>query len=125
MVAPVAFDGEGTDHVRSMTLQRMQLGEPDDSGRRRPVPIEGEQFTVPIDTVVLALGYWPDETISKSTPNLGTHDWGLITADPDTGKTNRKEIFAGGDAVTGPDLVSTAVAAGLRAANAIHDYLSS
>jgi len=125
LVAPVAFHGEGTDHVRSMTLQRMQLGEPDASGRRRPVPIEGDQFTVPIDTVVLALGYWPDETISKSTPNLGTHDWGLISADPETGMTNRKGIFAGGDAVTGPDLVSTAVAAGLRAANAIHEYLTS
>jgi len=125
LVAPVAFHGEGTDHVRSMTLQRMQLGEPDDSGRRRPVPIEGDQFTVPIDTVVLALGYWPDDTISKNTPNLETHDWGLITADPETGKTNRSEIFAGGDAVTGPDLVSTAVAAGLRAANAIHEYLNS
>ena len=125
LVAPVSFEGDSSGHVSSMTLQRMELGEPDESGRRRPVPIDGAKFEVPVDTVVLALGYWPDETISKNTPNLETHDWGLITADPQTGKTSRREVFAGGDAVTGPDLVSTAVAAGLRAADAIHDYLMS
>jgi len=78
---------------------------------------------MPVDTVVLALGYWPDETIGKTTPELETHDWGLISADPDSGRTSRAGVFAGGDAVTGPDLVSTAVAAGLRAAKAMHAYL--
>ena len=123
LVAPVAFTDDGSGHVRAVTLQRMQLGEPDSSGRRRPVPIEGSEFNMPVDTVVLALGYWPDETIGKTTPELETHDWGLISADPDSGRTSRAGVFAGGDAVTGPDLVSTAVAAGLRAAKAMHAYL--
>jgi glutamate synthase (NADPH/NADH) small chain len=123
LVAPVAFMDDGSGHVREITLQRMQLGEPDDSGRRRPVPIDGSEFNMLVDTVVLALGYWPDETVGKTTPNLETHDWGLITADPATGRTSREGVFAGGDSVTGPDLVGTAAAAGLRAAEAMHEYL--
>jgi glutamate synthase (NADPH/NADH) small chain len=87
------------------------------------VPQPGSEFTVPVDTVVLALGYWPDETVPKSTPGLGTHHDGLIEAAAATGATTRRGVFAGGDAVTGPDLVTTAVAAGLRAAEAIHQYL--
>jgi len=106
-------------------LQRMELGEPDKSGRRRPVPIAGSEFTVDVDTVVLALGYWPDDTVGKGTPGLETHDYGLITADAQSGSTSRPGVFAGGDAVTGPDLVSTAVAAGFRAAEAIDRYLAS
>ena len=76
----------------------------------------------PVDTVILALGYWPDETVGNTTPSLGTHDYGLIEAD-EAGRTSRPGVFAGGDAATGPDLVSTAVAAGFRAADAIHEYL--
>jgi glutamate synthase (NADPH/NADH) small chain len=106
-----------------MVLQRRELGEPDQSGRRRPVPVAGSEFNVPVDTVVLALGYWPDETIGQTTPELKTHDYGLIESDA-SGCTSRKGVFAGGDAVTGPDLVATAVAAGLRAAEAMHQYLT-
>ena len=123
LVAPVRFIGDENGHVCAMELQRMGLGEPDQSGRRRPVPIKGSEFTVPVDTVVLALGYWPDETIGKTTPELKTHDYGLIDAETRTGQTSRPGVFAGGDAVTGPDLVVTAVVAGLRAAQAIHEYL--
>ena len=123
LVAPVRFLGDEDGRVRVMELQRMELGEPDDSGRRRPVPIKGSEFTVPVDTVLLALGYWPDETIGKTTPNLKTHDYGLIDADG-SGRASRPGVFAAGDAVTGPDLVSTAVAAGLRAAEAIDQYLA-
>lgn len=125
LVAPVRFSGDDSGYVCAIELQRMELGEPDASGRRRPVPIKGSEFTVPVDTVVLALGYWPDETIGKTTPSLETHGDGLITADEQTGRTSRPGVFAGGDAVTGPDLVSTAVAAGLRAARAIDEYLAS
>jgi glutamate synthase (NADPH/NADH) small chain len=75
-----------------------------------------------VDTVILALGYWPDERLGRSTRNLKTHHDGLISADP-RGQTSRPGVFAAGDAVTGPDLVSTAVAAGLRAAEAIDAYL--
>lgn len=124
LVAPTRFIGDDSGRVCAMELQRMELGEPDASGRRRPVPMKGSEFTVPIDTVVLALGYWPDETIGKTTPGLQTHDYGLIDADSRTGLTSRPGVFAGGDAVTGPDLVTTAVAAGFRAAEAIHRYLT-
>jgi glutamate synthase (NADPH/NADH) small chain len=125
LVAPLRFMDDGSGRVCAMELQRMELGAPDESGRRRPVPVKDSEFTVPIDTVVLALGYWPDETIGKTTSNLQTHDYGLISADETTGQTSRPGVFAGGDAVTGPDLVSTAVAAGLRAARAIDEYLAS
>lgn len=122
LVAPVKFLGDDQGHVCSMELQRMKLGAPDKSGRPRPVPIEGSEFTVQVNTVILALGYWPDDSIGKTTPGLETHDFGLITAD-EFGQTSRTGVFAGGDAVTGPDLVSTAVAAGFRAAERIDEYL--
>jgi glutamate synthase (NADPH/NADH) small chain len=103
----------------------MELGEPDASGRRRPIPIEGSNFSVACDTAILALGYWPDQIVSETTPGLETHNWGLITVvDPETGATSRPGIFAGGDAVTGPDLVVTAMVAGRKAAKAIDEYLS-
>jgi glutamate synthase (NADPH/NADH) small chain len=69
------------------------------------------------------LGYWPDETIGQTTPGLETHKWGLIVVDPETGATSRPGVYAGGDAVTGPDLVVTAMVAGRRAATAIDRYL--
>lgn len=124
LVAPTRFFGNESGHLTSMELQRMELGEPDKSGRRRPVPVKGSEFTVAVDTVVLALGYWPDETIGKTTPDLKTHEYGLIDVDKETGATSRRGVFAGGDAVTGPDLVSTAVAAGFRAADAMDEYLA-
>ena len=122
LVAPVRFLGDEAGCVRYVELQRMELGEPDASGRRRPVPVPGSEYTVPVDTVVLALGYWPDETVGQTTPGLQTHHDGLITTDAD-GRTTRRGVFAAGDAVTGPDLVCTAMAAGLRAAEAIDTYL--
>jgi len=122
LVAPVSFKGDENGHVCAVELQRMGLGEPDASGRRRPVPVPGSEFTRPVDTVILALGYGADEQVAKAIGGLETHDWGLIKADPH-GQTSRRGVFAAGDAVTGPDLVSTAVAAGLRAAEAIDAYL--
>jgi glutamate synthase (NADPH/NADH) small chain len=123
LTAPTRFIGDDQGRLVALELQRMTLGAPDASGRRRPVPEPGSEFIVPVDTVVLALGYWPDETVPKSTPGLASHDDGLITASPATGATTRPGVFAGGDAVTGPDLVTTAVAAGFRAAEAIDQYL--
>ena len=101
----------------------MELGEPDDSGRRRPVPIEGTNFFVDADTAVLALGYWPDPIIGETTPELDTHKWGLIVVDPETGATSRPGVYAGGDDVTGPDMVVTAMVAGRKSATAIDQYL--
>jgi glutamate synthase (NADPH/NADH) small chain len=103
----------------------MELGEPDDSGRRRPVPIEGSNFSVPADTAILALGYWPDPIIGETTPDLETHNWGLVKlVDEETGVTTRAGVFAGGDCVTGPATVGAAMAAGIKAAKAIDTYLT-
>jgi len=123
LTQPIRFIGNEEGRVVAMECLRMELGEPDESGRRRPVPIEGSEFTMPVDTVILALGYWPDPLMGETTPGLETHDWGLITIDEETGATTREGVFAGGDDVLGPDLVVTAVAQGRTAAEAIHEYL--
>ena len=124
LTAPVRFIGDASGRVSAMEVQRMALGEPDRSGRRRPLPVPGSEFAVPVDTVVLALGYGADEKTTSAVPGLLTHDYGLVQAATATGATSRPGVFAGGDVVTGPDLVATAVAAGLRAAQAIDEYLA-
>jgi glutamate synthase (NADPH) small chain len=123
LTQPVRFIAGKNGHLEQIECIHMQLGEPDKSGRRRPVPIEGSNFTVEADTAVLALGYWPDPILGETTPNLETRNWGLIVADQETGATSRPGVFAGGDAVTGPELVVTAMVAGRRAAAAIDVYL--
>jgi glutamate synthase (NADPH/NADH) small chain len=123
LTQPVKFIAGADGHVKAVECLQCELGEPDDSGRRRPIPIEGSNFTVEADTVVLALGYWPDPTVGETTPDLETHNWGLIKINEETGETSRAGVFAGGDAVTGPDLVVTAMLAGRKAATSIHDYL--
>ncbi|KAA3646257.1 MAG: NAD(P)-dependent oxidoreductase [Chloroflexi bacterium] len=125
LTQPVEFIAGEDGRLAALECVKMELGEPDDSGRRRPVPIEGSNFRIEADTAILALGYWPDELIGKSTPNLETHKWGLIVTDPETGATSRPGVFAGGDAVTGPDLVVTATVAGRKAAQSINQYLKS
>jgi len=124
LTQPVKFIAGEDGKLAAVECIEMELGEPDDSGRRRPVPIEGTNFSVPATTAIKALGYWPDETIGKSTPDLETHKWGLIkVVDAETGQTSREGVFAGGDGVTGPDLVVTAMVAGRKSAKAINDYL--
>jgi glutamate synthase (NADPH/NADH) small chain len=124
LTQPVKFIAGADGQVKAVECLQCELGEPDESGRRRPIPIEGSNFTVEADTVVLALGYWPDPLLGESTPELETHNWGLIKIKPESGETSRKGVFAGGDAVTGPDLVVTAMLAGRKAATSIDDYLS-
>jgi glutamate synthase (NADPH/NADH) small chain len=125
LTAPVEFlDKSGDGNVDTMVMIRMELGEPDDSGRRRPIKIEGSEYEEPIDNVVLAIGFWPDPLLSETTPDLETHKWGLIVVDEETGQTSRANIFAGGDNVTGPALVNAAIAAGKRAAFSIDAMLS-
>jgi glutamate synthase (NADPH/NADH) small chain len=123
LTQPVRFIEGENGQVTAVECIKMQLGEPDASGRRRPVPIEGSEFQIEADTVVKGIGYWPDPTLGKTTPDLETHKWGLVVADSATGATSRPGVFAGGDAVTGPDLVVTANAAGRKAADAINKYL--
>jgi glutamate synthase (NADPH/NADH) small chain len=124
LTQPVRFIAGPEGKVSAVECLQCELGEPDESGRRRPIPIEGSNFTVSVDTVVLALGYWPDETLAKTTSELETHDWGLITVDPETMASSREGVYAGGDAVTGPDLVVTAMRAGRKAAASIDQYLA-
>jgi glutamate synthase (NADPH/NADH) small chain len=124
LTQPIKFISGEDGRLAQVECLRMELGEPDESGRRRPVPIEGSNFIVEADTAVLALGYWPDPTIGETTPDLETHNWGLIVVDESTGATTRPGVYAGGDAVTGPDLVVTAMVAGRSAAAAIDEYLS-
>jgi glutamate synthase (NADPH/NADH) small chain len=122
LTQPVKFIAGEDGKLAAIECIQMMLGEPDKKGRRRPVPVEGSNFTVACDTAVLALGYWPDPVIGKTTPSLETHDWGLVTADKATGVTSRPGVFSGGDCVTGPDLVVTAMVAGRKAAWAIDAY---
>ncbi len=123
LTQPVRFIAGENGRLAQVECIRMVLGEPDAKGRRKPVPVEGSNFIVEADSAILALGYWPDPIIGETTPDLKTQNWGLIVADPKTGATTRPGVYAGGDDVTGPDLVVTAVVAGRRAAAAIDEYL--
>jgi glutamate synthase (NADPH/NADH) small chain len=124
LTQPVRFIAGEDGNLAQIECIRMELGEPDAKGRRKPVPIEGSNFIVDADTAILALGYWPDPIIGDTTPDLKTHKWGLIVADRQTGATSRPGVFAGGDDVTGPDLVVTAMVAGRKSAAAIDAYLN-
>lgn len=109
--------------VRSLKCIKMELGEPDDSGRRRPVPIEGSEFLLDVDTVVMSIGTKSNPIIPESTPDLELNKWGYIVAD-ENGVTPKKGVFAGGDIVTGAATVILAAGAGRKAADAIHEYLT-
>ena len=102
----------------------MELGEPDDSGRRRPVPIEGSEFVIPIDNAIIAIGNGPHPLIPQTTDDLQLNRWGNIVADPETGQTSKPGVFAGGDIVTGAATVIEAMGAGKRASAAIHAFLT-
>ena len=102
----------------------MELGEPDDSGRRRPVPIEGSEYRMPIDIVIVAVGTGPNPIIFQSTPELKRNRWGYIEVTPDTMETSIENVYAGGDIVTGSATVIQAMGAGRIAARAIHEKLS-
>ncbi len=122
--APVAYVGDENGRLQSMNVIQMELGAPDKSGRRRPVPIEGSEQNIPVDTVILAIGYWPDPELGEQNKELETHNWGLITADEAVGATSLPGVFAAGDNVHGPDLVITAVASAQKAAKSMLQYLT-
>jgi glutamate synthase (NADPH/NADH) small chain len=125
LVAPVRFIGDENGHVRKMELIRMALGEPDASGRRRPVEVKDSNFVVDADVVICALGYNQDRLIEKTSPDIKVDKWGCYVVDKNTGATSKKGVYAGGDNVTGADLVVTAMAAGRRAAMAMDEFLRS
>ncbi len=124
LTTPVAFLGNDDGWLTGARCIRMELGEPDDSGRRRPIPVEGSEFEMPCDTAVIAIGTGAHPLIKDTTPDLGVNDRGYIVADPETGATDKPGVFAGGDIVTGSATVIEALGAGRRAAAAIHDYLT-
>ena len=115
---PKAILGDENGFVRAMTCVEMELGEPDERGRRRPVPKPGSEFDLPVETVVVAIGNSPNPLIKKTTPDLPTETWGGITTD-EHGRTGKKHVYAGGDAVTGAATVILAMGAGKKAAQAI------
>jgi len=123
LTVPLRFLGDERGHVTGVLCQRVQLGEPDESGRRRPVPVAGSEFVLPADSVAIAIGYNADPLIPQTTPGVRTNRWFLFEVDPETMMTSRPGVFAGGDNVNGADLVVTAVADGRRAAEAMHRYL--
>ncbi len=110
--------------VKGMKCVRMELGEPDASGRRRPVVIPGSEFTLDVDTVIMALGTSPNPLISSTTEGLETNKWKCIVAEESNGQTSKDGVFAGGDAVTGAATVILAMEAGKAGAKGIHEYLS-
>jgi glutamate synthase (NADPH/NADH) small chain len=125
LAAPTAITGDAQSRVTSMTCIRMELGEPDASGRRSPVPINGSEFELEVDTVVFAVGQGANPLIKSTTPDLPVNKWGNILADATTGATSKPGVFAGGDIVTGGATVISAMGAGRRAARAIDAYLRS
>ena len=122
---PVEILTDDNGSVCGIKCVKMELGEPDCSGRRRPVVVEGSEFVIDVDMVIMSLGTSPNPLIASSTSGLQTDKYGCIVADEITGQTTKEGVFAGGDAVTGAATVILAMSAGRSAAVGIHDYLSS
>lgn len=124
LTAPVRYLGDDRGRVIGMQCLKMSLGEPDASGRRRPVPIPGSEFELDTDLVIVAVGSGANPLLTRSTPDLTLNKWGYIVTDPDTGKTSKRGVWAGGDIVTGAATVILAMGAGRAAADSIHKYLT-
>jgi glutamate synthase (NADPH/NADH) small chain len=122
LAAPLRFIGDEKGWVKQMECICMELGPPDESGRRRPVPCKGSEFVMDVDTVIVAIGRTPNPIIQSTTEGLQVTKWGTIVTD-ENGKTNIEGVYAGGDIVTGEATVISAMGAGKKAAKAIHEYL--
>jgi glutamate synthase (NADPH/NADH) small chain len=124
LTGPTKFLGSDKGRVIGMEGLKMELGEPDASGRRRPVPIKNSEFELECDLAIIAVGAGANPLLTQSTDGLTLNKWGYITADPETGKTSKKGVWAGGDIVTGSATVILAMGAGRQAADSIHKYLA-
>jgi len=124
LVNPVEFLGDAQGNLQAVRCVRMALGDPDASGRRRPVPVAGSEFTLPVSVAVIAAGTSANPTVQQTTPDLQTRARGYIVAEPDTLRTSKRGVFAGGDIVTGGATVILAMGAGRRAARSIDDFLA-
>lgn len=124
LTLPVAYIGDDSGWLKEIECLRMELGEPDASGRRRPVEVPNSNFRMEMDAVVCAIGNSPNPLVPATTPGLDTTRHGTLVADPETGKTTRDRVWAGGDIVTGAATVILAMGAGRKAARSIHEYLT-
>jgi glutamate synthase (NADPH/NADH) small chain len=120
---PVEVLGNKTGEVTGIRCIKMELGEPDKDGRRRPVPMKDSEWEMECDTVIVAIGNAPNPIIPRTTPGLEVSKWGTIVADDETGLTSRMGVYAGGDIVSGAATVIRAMGAGRKAAKAMHEYL--
>lgn len=125
LAAPTRFIGEEQGNVKGVEVVAMELGEPDESGRRRPVPVKGSEIIMEVDTVIVAIGRTPNQIIQSVTKGLRTTNRGTIIAEEKTGKTSIEGVYTGGDIMTGEATVISAMGAGKRAAKAINEYLIS
>jgi glutamate synthase (NADPH/NADH) small chain len=123
LAAPTRFIGDESGWVKAMECIAMELGPPDESGRRRPIPIKGSEFVMDMDTVIVAIGRTPNPIIQRTTKGLETTKWGTIVVKEETGQTSLEGVYAGGDIVTGEATVISAMGAGKKAAKSIHEYL--
>lgn len=124
LTAPSRFLGDESGRLIGMECLKMELGEPDESGRRRPVPIEASKFKLECDLAVIAVGAGANPILTKSTEGLILNEWGYVLAEPETGKTSLKGVWAGGDIITGAATVILAMGAGRQASDSIHQYLT-
>lgn len=124
LTAPVKYIGNDQGILKGLECMRMQLGEPDSSGRRRPVPIEGSNFTISCDVAVVAIGNTSNPILFQTATDIKRNKWGNVEVDPETNQTSKEFVYAGGDIVTGAATVIQAMGAGRIAANAIHKKLS-
>ncbi len=120
---PTKFIGDETGWVRGMECIKMKLGEPDSSGRRRPIPLEGSEFIMDVDTVIVAIGQSPNPLIQRTTQGLEITKWGTIVTQEETGATTKEGVYAGGDVVSGAATVISAMGAGKKAAKSMHEYI--
>jgi glutamate synthase (NADPH/NADH) small chain len=125
LTTPIKYNGNEDGFVVSMECLKMELGEPDASGRRRPVPVEGSNFIMEVDTVVVAIGNSSNPLVPQTTSGLEVNKWGNIVVDPETMKTSRQGVWAGGDIVSGGATVILAAGAGKKAAKDMHHHLTS
>ena len=123
LTIPLRMLGDDKGHVTGLECQRSELGEPDESGRRRPVPVPDSEFVIAADTVVVAVSQGPNPLVPRSEPRLKTDKWGKVIVDPETGETSIPGVFAGGDIANDAGTVIAAMGDGKRSARAIHRYL--
>jgi glutamate synthase (NADPH/NADH) small chain len=122
---PIRILGDEKGWVKGLECVRMELGEPDESGRRRPIPVKGSEFVIDVECLIMSIGNGPNPLVQSTTPDLQVNKWGNIVADLETCKTNKEGVFAGGDIVTGAATVILAMGAGKKAAQAIDAYVRS